>query len=96
MLPYPMVGPPSFKGIIVHVKEVLVRVPLWLKNLLISGLNLLKFQTNCFIFIVTILSIMYHLETEIPNSVKYNISLLDLSINRSLFAKSQQRLLDQR
>jgi len=40
-----MVGPPSFKGIVVNVKEVLVRVPLWLKNLLISALNLLKLQT---------------------------------------------------
>jgi hypothetical protein len=34
-----------------NVKEEFVRVPLWLKNLLISVLNLLKFQTNCFIFI---------------------------------------------
>lgn len=84
-----MVGPQSFKGIIVHVKEVLLMVPLWLKNLLNTRLN---FTGICKLIVLslspTILSIIYPLEKEIPNSVKYNISLLDLSINRSLFANS--------
>ena len=79
-----MVGPPSFKDIGFNVKEVFVRVPLWLKNLLISVLNLLKFHTNCFIFICKYTFYNLLIRERDPNSVKENISLLDLSTVHTL------------
>ena len=83
-----MVGSPSFKGIVVNVKEVLVRGALMVKESVNIRIKFTEISNYLFYLYLQLYFSNLSFREEIPNSVKDNISLLYLSINRSFFAKS--------